>query len=280
MSSMADDSMRDMMARVKIQARMAGHIYFGRHKAEQLALSLGAHCIYVEDDHLAAVAFIFRGVVHVSVAGTDDLYDAARNLSATQMPYHGLKAHGGFVEAADVLQKQFAESGLRSMIQRHGCGDRELILGGHSAGGAIAELLALTDWLTPREVITFGAPRVFAAGSAATYRAMGWPVHRFVIAGDPVPELPLRRFRCLFGSARYAHASSSLELTSEGRVLIGQEIGICRRMVRRVMSFVLYAQAFVGFFFGVRLGVLRLHSIEKYLWRVSKASDRLNNSVG
>jgi hypothetical protein len=66
-----------------------------------------------------------------------------------------------------------------------------LIICGHSLGGALATLAAMTfDPVNVLEVVTFGCPRVGDAAFAAAYAPLVPQTTRLVFRDDPIPLLP------------------------------------------------------------------------------------------
>jgi pimeloyl-ACP methyl ester carboxylesterase len=151
----------------------------------------------------------------IIVNGSDpDPHDWLANLDARQSNYCGIKCHSGFADVCRMLAPE-----MRKMSIPDG---RPVHVVGHSAGGAIAQLLAysISGRLGIAGVITFGSPRVIASEHAPWYRALPWPVHRFVLGRDPVPLLPLRNFRVLFGGADYSHTCDPTYIDSKGRLSV------------------------------------------------------------
>lgn len=250
---------RDMLRTAAMQARIAAHLYRGPEYAQRFAAQHGATCLLAQARHVTAAAMVFTDHIHLTICGTNDRYDWLDNLSARQKTWQSLQVHSGFANAAKSLLPAFTAIDLIRYTHR-----LPLVIGGHSAGGAIAELLSCVRWIKPREVVTFGSPRVFSSDSAAYYAAKPWKQYRFVSGGDPVPGLPLRKFRCLFGRAKYSHTSQPIEIDSGGNVMIGQEITVTRSIVRHAASLV--------FGSGVgRSSLLKKHSVERYAERVTES---------
>ena len=87
--------------------------------------------------------------------------------------------HRGFLYAADALWEK-----VKSVIESY---DGEIIICGHSLGGAIAQIIA--SRISVKKLVTFGAPRV--AGSQIK-ELIKSPYTRYVNCCDAVTYLPFR----------------------------------------------------------------------------------------
>lgn len=259
----------DMLLTARMQARLAVALYAGRNATRELASDVGGTMHWFETEHITAAAIVFSDHLHITVCGSNDDGDWNDNLNACHVRDAGLDAHRGYTSAAYQLLAEIRRVGLFKTI-----GDRPLVLGGHSAGGAIAQVLAMS--LSPREIVTFGSPRVFSPGSATTYSFMGWPVHRFVCSGDPVPHFPLRRFRCLFGNATYAHTSQALHLSDDGEVLLEQDAGRFRRAASLAASVFMSGVAQIAKQICLLPALMRCrHEMDRYAAAVTKAIEKV-----
>lgn len=266
---MTNQHFLDMLRTASMQARIAAHLYRGPEFAQRLAAQHGATCLIARARNAQAAALVFADHIHMTVCGTNDIHDWMDNVSARHKAWAGLDAHAGFVRAASSLLPAFTAIELNRYTSR-----LPLVIGGHSAGGAIAELLSCVRWLHPREVVTFGSPRVFATDSAAQHKAEPWKQYRFVSGGDPVPGLPLREFRCLFGRAHYSHTSQPIELAEDGKVMVGQEISLARSFARHAASWLLYGGTLGKLNLGKWPSLARNHSIDRYADQIDKALTR------
>jgi hypothetical protein len=264
---MTEQAYHDMLLTAQMQARLAsrGCSELG---VESLARQVGASRSGVlVASYVTASWLEFADHVHVSIQGTNDAHDWIQNLSARQTRV-GLTCHAGFHASAAAIYGQMICT-FRFPF------DKPMVIGGHSAGGAIAEVVAWIAKTQVREVITFGAPRVWSVDSAPVVRAMPWQCHRFVVAGDPVPALPFRRFRRLFGKAEYAHSSQPLEITDDGRVLMDRGNSSLRKAVAIASGAWLYGLASVGLVKNWMPTMLSRHSISTYSDHIEKAIERL-----
>jgi V8-like Glu-specific endopeptidase len=162
-------------------------------------------CSFVEAR--AAQGFVASSaeVVLVSFRGTESTADWLSNLQVRPQTVAGLgRAHAGFWGQFTALQAQL-ESRL---AMRQGV---PLVVTGHSLGGAIAVLAAIT-WAAShslRALYTYGQPAV-AQGEAVTAisTALAGRYHRLVNDADIVPRVP----------PGYRHTGQLLHFNNEGKV--------------------------------------------------------------
>lgn len=261
------DTYRDMLLTARMQANLAAALYQGRREAMEVAYEAGGLLYWVEVAYARAAALVFDDHAHIVVCGTNDTHDWIQNLSARLVPWDGgLKSHEGFARTALMVYRAFD----KRKVLEHLAG-REIVLGGHSAGGAIAQLLSMYPSMRPREMVTFGAPRVFCPESASQYQAAPWEVRRFVCSGDPVPGLPLRKFWCLFDGAAYGHDSPALHLGDDGKVLMDQSAGVVRKGVNLAASAYLFGVTSLAEAVGRMPSMLGKHSMQRYYAGIEKA---------
>lgn len=121
------------------------------------------------------------------INGTDTnngLWESIKDLSisANLFPKKGMNGiwyHRGYYNASkdlvnDVTQKELVKE------------DKELVICGHSMGGAIAKILSGVFKLSNMKVYTFGAPQV----SMGQYRNHTESHHHYVNKGDFIPSYP------------------------------------------------------------------------------------------
>jgi V8-like Glu-specific endopeptidase len=162
-------------------------------------------CAFVEAR--AAQGFVASSaeVVLVSFRGTESTSDWLSNLQVRPQTVAGLgRVHAGFWGQFTALQAQL-ESRL---AMRQGV---PLVVTGHSLGGAIAVLAAIT-WAAShslRALYTYGQPAV-AQGEAVTAisTALAGRYHRLVNDADIVPRVP----------PGYRHTGQLLHFNNEGKV--------------------------------------------------------------
>ena len=151
----------------------------------------------------------------VAFRGTDDTIDWSSNLSLIKTsikdpPKHLIikwpwyayykepRMHSGFVNAYNSLKKDIYEYFEQENIKGNLSSNSDIILTGHSLGGALATVCAY-DIFSFKEkykvnlsVITFGAPRVCNLASALILNEMYWDKSKRVVnCMDPITLTPL-----------------------------------------------------------------------------------------
>ena len=145
--------------------------------------------ISIENTQLIVVGL--KDDVYVAFRGTETLnpYDWLADFDARQLD----GVHEGFARAyADVHET------LKPLVK-----GRKVFFTGHSLGAALANVAALELYaLCSCELVTFGAPRVFAAPVALAFDQLV-PAHRRYVHGeDGVPELPPEHLHDYLHSAK------------------------------------------------------------------------------
>lgn len=121
--------------------------------------------------------------------GTQQIRDWIFNLTAVPVPYAGRLCHGGFVAA---------HVSVWGKIKKHIDYDKQLLITGHSLGGALAELSAakLNNKHTQLSLVAFGKPNTFFKGFKKPLKLNG---QLSVVAGsDVVARVP----RILYGPSK------------------------------------------------------------------------------
>lgn len=262
---------RDMLLTAHMQARLSLAAYSGRDAVQSLAKEVGANFRWYRVAYVNAAVLGFDDHCHVSIVGSNDAHDWVQNLSAS-IDQHGI--HGGFRLSADLIYDAMMNQGVSKLTN-----GRRLYLGGHSCGGAIAQVLSLpivAPMLTPSEVYAFGAPRVFSPRIAARQSSAVFPTYRFTMPGDPVPHLPLRSFRMLFGRAQYAHGGIEFRLHDDGDYQTEGEKAFACVVLKWLASVGVYSLVGLARTRVFSLGPLLVknHRIGRYLMAIEKAIER------
>ncbi|MEX6500738.1 lipase family protein [Pseudomonas zhanjiangensis] len=146
------------------------------------------HFLYHEDSETQAFITHSDKVILITVRGTQETPDIFRDLDARQVPYAegDGQAHRGFYEAF-YAAKDFTQRYLDAFHRP----EHNIVVCGHSLGGAIALLLAewlRRDWSDNIQLYTFGSPRT--GDRAFVQSASALTHHRLVNHNDPVPGVP------------------------------------------------------------------------------------------
>lgn len=254
-----------------IQARMADCMYAGPVEMGELVEYHGSQLNYVTVGSILAMVMDMPSYCYVGICGSRSATDWRTNFDAGQTQLsNSLFAHRGFSESAERLRRAFASTCLIPA-------DRPVIFGGHSSGGAIAEVLAWKLHVMGKanvdRVVTFGAPRVWTPESAVSYRQLPWSLHRITMPGDVVPLLPRRKHRFLFGRNSYTHASLAIELGDEGRFRLQESRHWLHSVLSLMHSAVAGSVSAIGVsnVFATFSSIRRKHSIERYVGAISEA---------
>lgn len=254
---MSPTALRDQLLTAQMQARLCDALYGQPGAVADLGAAVGARWRIFEAGYVTGGVLLFDDHAHLAITGSNDRYDWLQNLSARQVLYRdGLRVHAGFADACGLALAELNRSHIWRDI-----GNRRVIMGGHSAGGAIAHLVSLFHLC--ERVVTFGAPRVFDPDSAAQYRAMPWRTDRYVRPGDPVTQLPLRTHYLLFGGTAYRHSAAPLHLTPDG-LRTDESTGGLRAITRRVADVWAWGRAAGAKLWGPSRESIYRHSMAGY----------------
>lgn len=264
---MAIDYLRDVLLTARMQAWLCQAVYAGKQGVRSLAYAKGARFRWFEIGNNCAGALIFQDHIHLSVCGSNDRYDWMQNADTQPETKGDFVAHRGFLRGAKQLRDAIIDSDLPQFI--NGWPSRPLILGGHSAGGAIAQLLALDAAINPREIITFGAPKALASSSAASYAIGPYEVHRFVMHGDIIPYMPLRIGAAIFKRPRYAHTCEPIYISDAGKLEAGNPAN-WQAGLAKLRQFTSLGVASLSALIGLYNGAWKKHSIDRYVLAIEK----------
>jgi hypothetical protein len=195
----------------------------------------------------------------VVIRGTGSLQDLGIGFDILPMPDRalGIELHSGFRALALAVRRDL----LPRLKDGYSIG-----VGGHSAGGAAAQILALylanVDGRRVAEVYTFGQPKFGEAKSAMGALPSGRNV-RVVNCDDAIPMLPNP---AVTGSVigGYRNAGPTVFLSEDGRVWFSRsdvELDNLEVLGRNIVREMLVGKPF------------RAHLIESYVERLSKARE-------
>ena len=152
----------------------------------EVLIEMAEYCesIYDEGKEIGQDEFAYnveqdRGVTIISIRGTDNANNVLTDLDARPFQDRklGVQVHRGFRDASEKLKNDIIENVAL---------EENIILTGHSLGGAIAQILGLwfEDDAYEVQIYTFGSPSVMI-------EQMWEDGHfRVYLENDPVPFLP------------------------------------------------------------------------------------------
>lgn len=172
---------------------------------------------FTADKHLGSTSgFVASNTDHlvISFRGSDDVFDLAVNLTASQDDSHESYqggVHQGFMTAIEGVWIELHTLINSLYLPRH-----TVWVTGHSLGGALATLTAkrLSTFMDDVHCITFGQPRV---GDPTFFQNYQVQHHRYVNEHDVIPKLPPRG---LF--TRYWHVGNEELLDAAGNLASGE----------------------------------------------------------
>jgi len=244
---------RDMILTARMQARLSTAAYYGKTAVENLAKSVQAKPRFYDIANVSAAALMFHDHTHLSIVGSNDRYDWAINTNTKIKPVHGtsdILGHAGFIDAAHWIAREIQDNDLPH---------NRLYIGGHSAGGAIAEILPLLH-LSPEGTYSFGAPKWCASKSAAKYWGQPWRSHRFIMSYDPVPYTPFSIRR------KFRHVAIGIDIKDNGDYTFESEFGYLRKVTT------ILATAYAGSIAMLAKSLLHSHSSMRYAVALENAS--------
>lgn len=262
-------SMLSVLQNAELAAILSEAIYRGRDAIEVIAKFIGAQYRYIEVSYVRAAVLTKDDRTFITVAGTNDVHDWVQNLDARLTSFQGLSVHTGFAESTEMLLNSFSKHGVFEFTKT-----QHVTLCGHSAGGSIAQLVALDERINTQSIFTFGSPRVFSPESALLIAGFGWHIFRIVLPYDPVPLYPLRDFKLLYGSANYRHTGTTIEVDTIGNLSLESDRGIVSKAIKTIRRLSLYFTTLLATTFRTLPSVFTAHSMEKYLVAVKTAIRR------
>ncbi|MGD8190760.1 lipase family protein [Brevibacillus ginsengisoli] len=200
-------------------------------KGYQIVAGLGKS----EDPRLGIIAQSDTQIV-VCFRGTGNWFDIYKDLTLNQIPYPFVKqagkTHQGFTEMYEGTIRSQLFNILSGLSHK-----KQLILCGHSMGGAIATLAALDLACNSKfkhpHVYTFGSPRV---GNSAFVHLFNKTIpfsYRIANRYDVVPHFPLRRTFQL----HYRHVHSLVRISfRQGGIVPNHEMANYYKQVCRMFE--------------------------------------------
>jgi hypothetical protein len=269
---MSEESYRDMILTARMQALIAQTLYLGEDACRKLARSCGAECHMFSCANTAACSFVFADHVHVVFCGTNDIADWAHNLDTKATAIGNVSAHSGFTNQAKWIVDEMMSTTLPLRIR-----NKTIFLGGHSAGGAIAEIAPLVDsrLANVHSIYTFGSPRSITRDSVVRYLQYPWKTHRFVMGGDPVPHVPLSVAVVIFGRPAYAHGYLGIYLSDDGKLRSASGLSVVGKAIAIARGIYLTGLTSLAVFVRQVPSLLRAHSVDRYCNGICKAPDLL-----
>ncbi len=163
--------------------------------------------IYRNGPEACLIAFDHRSLV-IAVTGTNERDDWVANVNTTtkRMSAWPGRIHSGFDAGADAVLVAIQFDLVKL------AGSRQLILTGHSRGGAIATALAMKlaeQQINVSRIVTLGQPRVLNHEAAAHYD-LQFNHLRLTNAGDSVPHCP--------SGIRFSHVGRQAYLRPDGTI--------------------------------------------------------------
>ena len=259
---MSRDEFIEMMLTAKMQCDLAVALYHGDEAIAELASRVGARFRTFNCANTAAAALIFHDHAHLVFCGTNDISDWAQNINTKLTTIDNFEVHSGFASQAEWMSREINRSDFYSLVE-----GKRLYIGGHSAGGAIAELMPIVSsrMLSSVDgVYTFGAPKSMARRSAAKYMAMPFKAYGFSMDGDPIPYVPLNLVRMLLGKRTYAHGSVGLSINDDGLVRSASGTTAVEKTFAVAKSIYLAGLTSLAVFIRQLPSLMKSHSILRY----------------
>lgn len=172
---------------------------------------VGAERVCVSGGNVGAMYRLRDDLIVVAFRGSDDLSDWARNFHFAG----SADCHQGFEEAG---HRVFGF--VNSIVVDNP--EADVVLTGHSLGGAIADYLGYAMGL---EAVTLGSPRVWKRRYLKDRKYTPALLTRYVASGDFVPYVP-------FLTLGFRHRGKELLLTQDGLEERGSLLGRALAMVR------------------------------------------------
>jgi triacylglycerol lipase len=201
-------------------AQLATIAYWSPAGAEAQLRTMGATNVrFINSSRTSTQCFVARSPVCMVIAFRGTEHRNLKDLKTDLLVWRKDGVHRGFKAAWDSVQDKVVDSGL----SLKGVGHVPIFVTGHSLGGALAILCTEyldheVDPLLPTATYTFGQPRVFGPGRAASYtRWNDNRTFRVVHEEDGVPRLP-------FWIWLYRHCGQEVFLNSFGSMTLNPRL--------------------------------------------------------
>ncbi len=212
--------------------RLSAAAYQSEEAARLNALAAGFRLVeHVHDARTGADAMLFVNDAFVVVAfrGTQRNYadivtDLKFRTRAMMSPASGspVIVHRGFLDQWAAIRERIVGN-----VQALATPGRRIVVTGHSLGGALAVLAALSWRGFADELVTFGAPRVGNASIREAAQLNNVRHRRYVYGADVVPIVPLL-------AMGYRHGCRPIYLTRGGRAI--DDCPLWRELIGRTRS--------------------------------------------
>lgn len=159
-----------------------------RYSRDAYTVFEGPYIQQIVHENLSAYVIYTPGEIWIIFCGTDDLKDwvYSGDVRKVPNPYGDGYVHKGFLEAFQALRDEILQRvvSLR-LVAPMRC---QVIITGHSLGGAMANVCAARLSKMNPILITFGSPKVFSGYTPSPCYVR----RRFVNSGDGVTQIPIR----------------------------------------------------------------------------------------
>ena len=133
----------------------------------------GLQILLIEEDDILYIVF----------AGSNEGRDWLTNFRFWSKKFNKVKYHGGYL-------RTLAPHVQTILNHSDASGKERIVITGHSAGGALAEILGVVSGLSPEQIVTFGAPKAIRRCDKSTQRFLNKRLTNYINAYDFVTRLP------------------------------------------------------------------------------------------
>ena len=161
-------------------AKHCNNVYSNKHKYT-------ARSMPFKQGHINGYVLKAHGATYIFIAGTDEFKDVVTDIRLAPSRFNGessnIKVHVGFEDAYRSIE---------SLLMNYCKNEKNVIIAGHSMGGAIATLAAYKLARTVQSVtcVTFGSPRVGNRAFIKNFNKIVKSSYRIVYRNDVVTKFP------------------------------------------------------------------------------------------